>query len=152
MHGIAANVPVRGRARPAWPARWKARREADRLLRASDGRWESHDGLVWRVAELTSARERRTLARSLRGIVKEATSPQPMLSASPLNRRRLAPYTGLIGRLAERVGDLERPVTAAGIVLLRDLLTDGASPLYVGGDVKELPAALRRIESLLEVH
>jgi hypothetical protein len=151
MNGIALNAPARGRARPAWPRRWRARREADRLLRASDGRWDSHDALAWRVAELTSARERRTLARSLRGIVEEATSPQPMVSASPLNRRRVATYTGLIGRVAERVGDVERPVSAAGIVLLRDLLTDGAGPLYVGGDVKELPAALRRIESLLEV-
>jgi hypothetical protein len=116
----------------------------------SEGRWDSHAAVAWRVAELTSVRERRTLARSLRGIVTEATSRHPMVSASPLNRRRLAPYAGLIDRVEGRVADFERPISAAGVVLLRDLLTDGASPLYLGGDVTELPDALRQIESLLE--
>jgi len=40
MHGIAANVPIRGRARHAWPGR------------------RSHDALARRVAELTSALRR----------------------------------------------------------------------------------------------
>lgn len=91
------------------------------------------------------------LARSLRGIVADVQAPRWLFNASPLNRRGLVPYVREIQALADRVGDLEQPVTAAGIVLVRDLLSDGGSPLYTGGNVADLPHAISRIRSALDV-
>jgi hypothetical protein len=142
-----------GRApRRSWLARVRARRDADRWLRVSEGRWESHPAFAWRTAELTSSRERRVLARSLHGIVSDVRAPRSTFSASPLNRRGLVPYLREIEETADLVSDLEQPVTAAGIVLVRDLLTDGGSPLYFGGNVDDLPKTLSRIRSTLEAH
>jgi hypothetical protein len=112
---------------------------------------QSHPAVAWRAAELTSSRERRMLARSLRGIVADVQSPSLAFSASPLNRRGLVPYVRDIQALAERVGDFEQPVAAAGMVLTRDLLSDGGSPLYTGGNVADLPRTLFRIRSTLDV-
>ena len=91
------------------------------------------------------------LARSLSGIVADVNAPLWALSASPLNRRGLVPYVLEIQALAARVGDFEQPVAAAGMVLLRDLLSDGGSPLYTGGNVADLPNTLSRIRSTLDV-
>jgi hypothetical protein len=147
----AFRIPARGARTPrrSWFARARARRDADRWLRISDGRWESHPAFAWRTAELTSARERRVLARSLHGIVGDVTAPRSPFSASPLNRRGLRPHTAEIKSLADLVGDLDRPVSGAGIVLVRDLLTDGGSPLYTGGNAAALPAVLARIRATL---
>jgi hypothetical protein len=48
------------------------------------------------------------------------------------------------------IADLERPVTAAGMLLVNDLLTDGAGPLYIGGTVADLVPTLDRIHEALE--
>jgi hypothetical protein len=149
MHASRLLAP-RARRR-SWFAKLRARRDADLWLRTSLGRWDSHPAVAWRVAELTSPRERRILARSLRGIVHDVKAPRSTFSASPLNRRDLGPYVDEIAELAGVVGDLDRPVTAVGIVLVRDLLTDGGSPLYLGGTVSELPARLARIRSALTI-
>jgi hypothetical protein len=141
-----------GRApRRSWFARARARGDADRWLRASAGRSQSHPAFAWRTAELTSSRERRMLARSLRGIVADVQAPVWGFSASPLNRRGLVSYVDEIEALADRVGDFQQPVAAAGIVLVRDLLSDGGSPLYTGGNVADLPSTLSRIRSTLDV-
>jgi hypothetical protein len=110
-----------------------------------------HPAVAWRTAELTSSRERGMLARSLRGVVADVDAPLWAFSASPLNRRGLVPYIPEIQALADRVGDFEQPVAAAGIVLVRDLLSDGGSPLYTGGNVADLPNTLSRIGSALDV-
>ncbi len=91
------------------------------------------------------------LMRSLRGIVADVQAPLWTFSASPLNRRGLVPYVHEIQALADRVGDFEQPVAAAGIVLVRDLLSDGGSPLYTGGNVADLPRTLSRIWLALDV-
>jgi hypothetical protein len=95
---LAARAPRR-----SWLARASAPRDADRWLRMSEGRWESHPAFAWRTAELTSSRERRLLARSLRGIVTDVRALRSTFSASPLNRRGLAPYLHEIEELADRV-------------------------------------------------
>ena len=141
-------VAARG-PRGSWLARARARGDADRWLRVSEGRSEAHPAFAWRTAELTSPRERRLLARSLRGVVADVRAPVSAFSAAPLNRRGLRPYAEEIEKLATRVGDFEQPVTAAGIVLTRDLLADDASPLDTGGQVSDLPATLARISSIL---
>jgi hypothetical protein len=112
---------------------------------------QAHPSVAWRTAELTSSRERRMLARSLRGIVADVQAPVWGFSASPLNRRGLVSYVDEIEALADRIGDFEQPVAAAGIVLVRDLLSNGGSPLYTGGNVADLPNTLSRIRSALDV-
>ena len=148
---ILRNASPRHAPRRSWLARARARGDADRWLRASAGRFESHPAFAWRAAELTSSRERRMLARSLHGIVADVQAPRWLFNASPLNRRGLVPYVNEIDALAERVGDLAQPVAAAGIVLIRDLLSEGGSPLYIGGNATDLPNALSRIRSNLDV-
>ncbi len=69
--------------------------------------------------------------------------------AVPLNRRGVRPYTASLAALAERVGDLSRPVAPRGMLLLEDLLTNGDSPLYARENVDMLPERLREIEHAL---
>ena len=135
----------------AWLRRPWRRREADALLRVSGGRWENHPSVAWRVAELTSPRERRVFAGSLRSIVREVHDTRVRLSASVIARRELRPHAAELEKLADRLADLGRPATGAAMVLVHDLLTDGGGPLYGrGNSIDELPAALGRIRTTLE--
>ena len=134
----------------AWLRRPHRRREADSLLRASAGGWERHPAVEWRAAELTSARARLSVARVLRSIVVAVEDPRPRFSAAVLARPRLRPYAREIERLADRIADLERPVTGAGMLLVNDLLTDGTGPLFIGGAVADLVPTLDRIHEALE--
>jgi hypothetical protein len=127
-----------GAPRRSWLARARARGDADLWLRASEGRFQSHPTVAWRTAELTSSRERRTLARSLRGVVADVNAPLWAFSASPLNHRGLLPYVREIQALADRVGDFEQPVAAAGIVLVR-------APCSAMAAARSTPAATSRI-------
>ena len=83
----------------------------------------------WRAVELTSPRERRLLGRSVRRIVPELAAGRPP-GASPLNRTALRPFRSELIALADRLDDLERPVSAAGILGVHRLLTEPGSVLY----------------------
>jgi hypothetical protein len=133
-----------------WLRRSRRRREADALLRASDGRWEDHPSVAWRVAELTTPRERSAVAGTLREIAREVRDPRPGFSASVVARRGLGGHVGELEVLADRIADLDRPATGAGMLLVRDLITDGGSPLYICGDVADRTPALDRIHEALE--
>jgi hypothetical protein len=109
--------------------RWDERR---RLCAAADA-WIVQSGgdssYGWRVAELTSGRERRLLAHSVRDIVPEISAGR-LPGASPLNRVALRPYRSELIALADRLDDLDRPASAAGILAVRHLLTSPGSALY----------------------
>jgi len=109
--------------------RWDERR---RLCAAADA-WLARGGgessYAWRVAELTSRRERRLLAHSVRDIVPEISAGR-LPGASPLNRAALRPYRSELIALADRLDDLDRPVSAAGVLAVRHLLTSPGSALY----------------------
>ncbi len=79
------------------------------------------------------------------GIVNELTGPPRLPGASPLNRGGLWTYVPEIKALASRLGDFERSVTPAGMLLVRDLLTDGGSPLYDRDRVHEMPETVETI-------
>ena len=84
----------------------------------------------WRGLELTSARKRLQLVRSLEGVVCELRGPVRLPGASPLNRVGLRPYEQELSALAERLAALDRPVRERGVRLVHELVTDGGSPLY----------------------
>jgi hypothetical protein len=89
--------------------------------------------LAGRAAELTSARNRRLISRTLSTIAREVERPSLAL-AVPIDRRAVAPHVGLLRAVAGRVARLERPVEARGMLLASELVTDGyGSPLYAGG-------------------
>jgi hypothetical protein len=100
--------------------------------------------------DASSARRRRSLARSLDGVVRSLDA-RKLPGASPLNRVGLAPYERELERLADRVGDLERPASRHGLDLVRSLLCDGGSPLYDRDRVHELPVTVRNIMRALNV-
>ncbi len=117
-----------------------------------------HDGLAarygWRLEELRSPRERKLLAGSLRSVVREVGA-RPTYVRSLINRRALFPHRGLLVALANRLADLERPVSASGVVAVQRLLTLPHSPLYArpepDGPSRDTGAELGAILDRLEV-
>jgi hypothetical protein len=145
VRGHALEVGRRSRATDrenpiaAWLRRPRRRREADALLRASAGRWQSHLAVAWRVAELTSPYERRRLARAVEAVVDDLS-----------DRRRVLPCVRELAAIADLLADLERPITGVGVILVRDLLTDGERALHLGADKPAAIPALSRILDSLE--
>ena len=93
-----------------------------------------------RAHQLTSARTRSALADGLRGVIREAQQPLWHQGFSVVNRRSVLGAVQEIDLLVKRLHSPE-PVTAQGIALVTQLLTDGASsPLYGSAD----PGILRR--------
>jgi hypothetical protein len=135
-----------------WNERRRQRAAADAwIARAGGYRIVSYS---WRVDELTSARERRLLARSLRSVL-DALSRTRMPGAVPLNRVALRPHEALLARLADRLAQLERPVSAAGILQVHRLLTNPDSPLYArppAGEAAAVWGTLEAVLASLEVH
>ena len=110
-----------------------SRVSARRHRRAADG-WIHRgfeSGYPWRVAELTSPKERRLAARALRSVIArvEGTSlagPVPLMTAS------LRPHVDALAAIERRLRD-EDPVSGAGMLAVQDLLTSPASILYADG-------------------
>lgn len=106
--------------------------------------------VAWRAGELTSDRSRRVLAGTLRGIVSELDEGR-LPGASPLNRAGARPEAGLILALADRIGDAGRPVSARGVLLVEELVTDGWGPLYARDRADALrPSLIRCLRTLDE--
>ena len=125
------------------------RRAADRLLRTGVNVHPESELLTWRAAKLTSVRNRRMLAGSLRCLIREVERPA-VVTAVPVNRRGLRPKLSLLRSLVDRVADVERPVAPQGMVLVEDLLTDGfESPLYLGGRA-DVSTAIERCLAALD--
>ena len=122
------------------------RRQADNHLRTTGKlppRWS------WRAAELTSPRERRILARSLRDVAEMAQHESVSLSVIPLNRARVRAHVSELELIADELDALDRRVAPAGVLLVRDLLSNGGSPLYLAGDIEDFEAAVTRIRLAL---
>jgi hypothetical protein len=94
--------------------------------------------------------KRRQLAGSVAGIVRELHGPLRLPGASPLSPAALQPYESDLAALAARLEDVDRPVTARGLQLVHDLVTNGGSPLYDRAHVREVPAAVETILDALE--
>jgi hypothetical protein len=126
----------------AWLTRRRERRDADH--------WIAHgfeSRYPWRVAELTSERERRACARALRSVIGELTGSK-LPGATPLRGGALRPHLPLIEQLEARV-DGDEPVSAAGMLAVNELLTSSDSCFFAPeGDVG---ACLARVLHKLEV-
>lgn len=103
-----------------------------------------------RAAKLVSGRQRAQLATTLERFIAAANHRQPL--AVPLSRRAVRDLTPQLRALTEVLRTDRRPVTPAGMVLVRRLITEGAeSPLYhaASGTPRDLERALRVIHSRL---
>jgi len=137
-----------------WPfsvlsERARQRRAADEwLLWGATPRPESAL-LHRRTCELCSQRRRASLARTLRGIEREALGPV-VPGPVPLNRRAIRAQVGLVQALEERLADPARPVSARGVLLVERLLTEPGSPLYSPFENAVLAEALTEALAALE--
>jgi hypothetical protein len=123
------------------------RRSADRLILASAVGVEGSDVVRWRTLELVDPATRQGLARELDQTLR-SVDPSRLPSASPLRRGVARRHGEMLRRLEERMLD-GRPVTARGVLKLRRLLRDPASPLY-DDHAGDLSRALARVLVELE--
>ena len=94
-----------------------------------------------RAHQLTTARTRSALARSLRRVIQEAQSPTLHRPFSIVSRGAVLGAVEEIDLLVKRLHSPE-PVAPRGMALVAELLTDGgSSPLYGSSD----PGVLRRL-------
>jgi hypothetical protein len=115
-------APLAARLRGSW---------LDRELAAGAPPWSTplHSA---RSLQITSPRARRSLARSLDRLIERASYPAHPTATSALATLDRAAVLGSREHL-RAIADLlrdERPVSTAGIAALRDLLSDGAGPIY----------------------
>jgi len=100
-------------------------------------------------ADLVSPARRRMLAETMERLLEFAVRRQ--VAAVPLNRSAMRELEPNIRGLCTRLRAVDIAVDPAGMVLLRRLLTDGAtSPLFKAhGPLRELDRAIERIHALL---
>jgi hypothetical protein len=106
-------------------------------------------GAVRHAADLTSPGRRRMLANTLERLLEFAVRKQ--VAAVPLNRKAMRELEPHIRGLCTRLRAVDIAVDPAGMVLLRRLLTDGAtSPVFmVSGHMRDLERAIERIHNML---
>ena len=125
----------------------RQRRAADDWLRTATGtsvppRYE------WRARYLTSARERRMLARTLREV-------EQLSVEQPVGGFRLVPVTAAsehrvrLLQLASQLERVDEPVTPAGILRVVDLVTTPTSPLWSRRKDAELGDAISATRAAL---
>jgi hypothetical protein len=111
----------------------KARRALARERRAADDDLVATPlppiRLAWRVQELVADGNRLELARCATELVHDADRAT-LPGASPVNRVAVRSARANLLALASRLADLDRPVTARGVLLAERLLSDAGSPFY----------------------
>jgi hypothetical protein len=137
----------RRRTRWALVARWHAD-TLDRALAAGAGPYA--DALIaTRAEQLTASRSRRRLAAGLARVQRDAAHGLSGLTAVVTPDRHEVMRAGPeIAALERRLGDGER-IDAAGMAMLRRLLTDGTSPLYDPVGPGSLARHLRAVTAAL---
>lgn len=121
------------------------RRRADSWLRSATGTVVPRP-YAWRAAQLTSLRNRRMLARTLRlvaetGQRRTVGRTLPRLTAA--RQRRIS-----LEALAKKLERADEPVTPAGMLRVTELITAGAGPLW-GTSEEELGEAIETTLTLL---
>ena len=103
---------------------------ADRWIATGAGAPPADAVVTQRRQELSSARERRMLATSLRRLVAAAQAPPRVSGRVPTDRRTVTAEAALIERLAAHLADVNTPVEARSVALVHMLVSDAGSPLY----------------------
>jgi hypothetical protein len=113
---------------------------------------ESSTALALRARQLVSPRERRQLARDLRGAVAyvDRVGSRPTISSVVIDRAAVRSARQAIVRLAERLEGWA-PVSPRGVALTRALLTDGLSPLFNPNSDRSAIEAMWEIDDALDV-
>jgi hypothetical protein len=127
----------------AWLERRRARSEADHWIgHGFESRYQ------WRVAELTTRRERKLLARLLRGVLGEVNGSK-VPGAIPMRVAAVRPHAALLEAIEARLLD-DAPVSALGMLSVERLLTSPGSCLYM--EVDDVASCLTTVLEKLEVH
>ncbi len=149
LHAIHPSERLRGLGDSlrAWRRTRRGRALADEWLLWGAVPRESAELLSRRAEELTSARTRAALAKLCREFLHELDNPR--CRAYAINRPAMRAHRARLTALAERLGDLRRPVTPRGVILAQRLLRDGAGPLFDPARADELgPAAAEALRAL----
>lgn len=121
----------------AWLDLRKSRTLGDGLLRSHPDAPISGVA-AWRAQELTCIRKRKQLQRFTRALLRENEAYLDLVDDAAVRQSLV-----LLQRLNARLGDLDAPVSACGILAVARLVTtDAWSPLYFPARASELPAAL----------
>jgi hypothetical protein len=91
---------------------------------------------AWRAEQLTSPRERRTLARTLR-LIERSAFDRSVGRYRPLHLPAVRENSESLELLADTLETVDEPVTPAGMLRVVELVTDGAGPLW--GQTKDVP-------------
>jgi hypothetical protein len=113
----------------------RRRRAADAWLRTATGGFVP-PAYAWRAEQLTSPRERRMLARTLR-LIERSAYERSVGKLRPLNLPAVRAHHDSLELLACTLETLDEPVTPAGMLRVVDLVTNGAGPLW--GATKDAP-------------
>jgi hypothetical protein len=106
--------------------------------------------LTARAWQITRASARERIATALDAILIDAKRPRPEQGVTVrVCREEVEVARDEILRLAERLRD-RRPVRPRGVALARQLLADGAGPLYVASPNDELWRHVRRAAAALD--
>lgn len=153
----APAIPLDDRSKPAGPSPalrarvYMTRGKLDREI-AGGRLCESSAALALRARQLVSPRERRHLARDLRGAVAyvDRVDSRPTISAVVIDRAAVRSARQAIVRLAERLEGWA-PVSPRGVARVSVLLTDGLSPLFNPNSAQSAIEAMWEIDDALEV-
>jgi len=113
----------------AWFDARRCRVLADRLLRTHPR------------SQLTSERARRHLVERLQSLIR-AADVGLRAGTSPLDRRAFEQSLFLLRRLDRRLGDLSRPVSPYGVLVVRELVDGAERPTELPDALTEALAAL----------
>ena len=126
----------------------RERRLAEDWLRSSNGSFIP-EKYAQRAAELSSSKNRLLLAKTLRKVERAADrrvpGPTNILDLAGVRAHRRA-----LRSLATLLEDEREPVTAAGMLRVRDLITQASSPLYGTTRDVQLDAEIARTIELLQ--
>ena len=126
----------------AWFEKRRARAEADRWIgHGFESRYQ------WRVAELTSERERKSCARAIRSVIEELQGSK-LPGAAPLRTVALRPHVDVLHEIEARLTD-GRAIAAAGMIAVDGLLTSPGSCLFMETD--DVRSCLVAVRDKLEV-
>jgi hypothetical protein len=124
------------------------RRSADRLIVLMPSTRDASELIRWRSLELTSRQSREALSREIDRLLRSVDAGR-LPSAAPVQRIAVRRERTLFVAVRERVAG-QRAIAARGVLLLRGVLHDPASPLYTSETQQFLGLAVRRALGALE--